>query len=256
MILTVNVSNSNLTLGAWENNAHVFGTSVHTNVSKSADEYASQLHSMLQLYQRSAKDIEGVIVSCVVPAMLATVRKALSHLYEGRIYVVGPGLKTGLSIQTDNPAQMGSDLVCSAVAALAQDKMPCLLIALDTATSLTLLDANGALQGSAIAPGVKISAEALCTRTAQLPQIDLTAKVSTVLGTNSIDSVQAGVVLGHACMLDGMIDRFAALVKGELTCLATGELAPTILPHCTHPIAWRENLVHEGLFLLHKRNAK
>jgi len=239
MILTVNVSNSNILLGAYQDDKQCFCSSMHTNLLKSADEYAVQFGSVLSLYGAQPEDISGVILSCVVPSMLACVRKALNHLYTGRIYVAGPGLKTGLSIRTDDPSQLGSELVCSAIA-----------------VSITALDNRGALRGGAILPGVKIGVEALCARTAQLPQIDLSAPACGVLGTNSSASMQAGAIFGTASMLDGMIDRFAQALGGTPTCVASGELAPVILPHCLHKIYYRENLVLDGLYRLYQKNTK
>lgn len=175
----------------------MFCSSMHTNLLKSADEYAVQFGSVLSLYGAQPEDISGVILSCVVPSMLACVRKALNHLYTGRIYVAGPGLKTGLSIRTDDPSQLGSELVCSAIAVLADYPPPCVIISMDTAVSITALDNRGALRGGAILPGVKIGVEALCARTAQLPQIDLSAPACGVLGTNSSASMQAGAILAQ-----------------------------------------------------------
>lgn len=256
MVLTVNVSNSNILLGVYEDGRQQFCAAMHTNLLKSADEYAVQMRSVLELYGARISEISGVILSCVVPSMLSCIRRALGHLYTGRIYVAGPGLKTGLSIRTDDPSQLGSELVCSAVAVLAQYTPPCVIISMDTAISMTALDSTGALRGGAIMPGVKIGVEALCARTAQLPQIDLSAPACGVLGTNSTASMQAGAIFGTAAMLDGMIDRFAAALEGNPVCVASGELAPVILPHCTHEIHYHETLVLDGLYRLYQKNAK
>lgn len=256
MVLTVNVSNTALQLGAYEDERLVFCASLHSSLAGTADEYAVRLRSILSLYERTPQQISGVILSCVVPPLLARVRSALERLYAGRIYTVGPGLRTGLSIRTDDPSQLGSEIVCCAVAALSHYQPPCVIISLDTAISMTALDASGVMRGGAIMPGVRTGMEALCARTAQLPQVDLTAPVSSVLGTNSTASLQAGAVLGTASMLDGMIERFAAALGQAPTCVATGELAPVVLPHCTHKILCHEHLVLEGLYLLYQKNAK
>lgn len=257
MIYTFNVSNSVLSFCGWRNGKAACRGELHTDPCASADELAVRIEAVLRLHGCRREEMTGVILSCVVPSFLMKLRAALALLYGGRIYIAGPGLKTGLTIRTDDPAQLGSELVCCAVAALQEALAPCLLISMDTATSFTLIDASGVLRGGAIAPGVQMGAEALATRTAQLPQIDLAASVSSVVGTNSAASVQAGVVLGAACLVDGMIDRFAQeLSDSPLPCLATGRMAPLILPHCRHSIKLRENLVHEGLLLLYQRNAK
>lgn len=256
MVLAVNVSNSQILLGAYVKGKRQFCASVHTNLAKSADEYAVQLHSILALYGMRSEEISGTILSCVVPSMLACVREALRRLYAGRIYIVGPGLKTGLMIRMDDPSQVGSELVCCAVAALALYPPPCLILSLDTATSITALDEKGALCGGAITAGVRIGLDALCTRTAQLPQIDLAAPAGGVIGAGTTASMQSGAVFGTASMLDGMIDRFTAALKQTPALLATGEVARVILPHCTHTIHYHDHLVLDGLYLLYRKNAK
>lgn len=256
VILAVNISNSNILLGAYEDGQRRFCSGMHTNPLKSPDEYAAQIGSVLALYGVQAGDISGVILSCVVPSMLSCVRGALARLYPGRIYLVGPGLKTGVPIRTDDPSQLGSELVCCAAAALAQCGPPCVAVSMDTAITLVAVDQTGALRGGAILPGVRIGVEALCARTAQLPQIELAPPAGGVLGTNTVASMQSGAVYGTACMLDGMLDRFADALGCVPGCVATGELAPVILPHCAHPIAYQEHLVLDGLYLLYQKNAK
>ena len=257
MILTVNVSNTSVLLGAYEKGRQTFCASLHTNLSKTSDEYAVQMQSVLALYGRTTADISGVIFSCVVPSLLSCIRRALTHLYSGRIYTVGPGLKTGLSIRMDDPSQLGSELVCCAVEVLAAYSYPCVIISFDTATTMIALDEKGAMRGGTILPGVRTGMDALSTRTAQLPQIDLVAPKCGVLGTNSTACMQAGAILGTASMLDGMLERFAdSLQCHDLFCVATGEIAPVILRHCNHPIHYHENLVLDGLYRLYCKNAK
>lgn len=256
MVLTVNVSNSQILLGAYESGRRRFCAAVHTNLAKSADEYAVQFSSILTLYGARADSVSGAILSCVVPSLLACVREALGRVCAGRIYTVGPGLKTGLAIRTDDPQQVGSEFVCCAVAALSLCTPPCLILSLDTATSISVLDEKGALRGGAITAGVRIGLEALCARTAQLPQIDLSAPPDGILGANTTASMQSGAVFGAAAMLDGMIDRFSAVLGGSPALLATGSVARIILPHCTHHIPYHEHLVLDGLYLLYQKNAK
>ncbi len=256
MILTINVSNSNVLIGGYQNGERHFCSAMHTNVQKSADEYAVQLRALLSLYRITPSDLDGVILSCVVPALLGCIRKAVSHLYTGRIYTVGPGLKTGLQIRMDDPAQLGSELVCIAAAAQSLYPLPCIIISMDTATSFVVLDKKGTLRGGAVVPGMKIGLDALCARTAQLPQVDICAPSGGVLGTNSVSCMQSGVVFGTASMIDGMIDRFASTLGESPFCIASGELCPVVLPHCTHPIQYHEHLVLDGLYRLYLKNTK
>ena len=175
MVLTVNVSNTSVLLGAYEEGRQAFFASLHTNLSKTSDEYAVQMQSVLALYGRTPAEITGVIFSCVVPSLLSCIRHALSHLYSGRIYTVGPGLKTGLAIRMDDPSQLGSELVCCAVEVLAAYPHPCVIVSFDTATTMIALDEKGTMRGGTILPGVRTGMDALSIRTAQLPQIDLAA---------------------------------------------------------------------------------
>ena len=255
MVLAVNVSNSHILMGAYAGGERRFCASVHTNLAKSADEYAVQLRSILGLYGVGPDDMAGAILSCVVPSMLGCVREALGRLCKGRIYIVGPGLKTGVVIRTEDPAQVGSELVCCAAAALALYPPPCLILSLDTATSITALDEMGALRGGAIMVGVRLGLEALCARTAQLPQIDLAAPAGGVLGAGTVASMQSGAVFGTAAMLDGMIDRFSDALGGDPALVGTGTVARVILPHCRHVVRYHDNLVLDGLYLLYTKNA-
>lgn len=174
----------------------------------------------------------------------------------GRIYTVGPGLKTGLQMRMDDPAQLGGELVCCAVAARALGTLPCVAVLMDTAISMVALDKNGVLCGGVILPGVRTGYDALCERTAQLTQIELRAPSCGVLGTNSAACMQAGAVFGTASMLDGMLERFSLALKGEAACVATGAFAPVVLKHCRHTVRYEENLLLDGLRLLYEKNAR
>lgn len=256
MLLAVNVSNSQILLGGYDGSRLVFCARVHADRAWTADEYAVQFSRVLSLYGCEAAGIKGIIFSCVVPAMAETVRRALAMLYRGRIYTVGPGLKTGLQMHMDDPAQLGGELVCCAVAARALGPLPCVAVLMDTAISMVALDKNGVLCGGAILPGVRTGYDALCERTAQLTQIELRAPACGVLGTNSVACMQAGAVFGTASMLDGMLERFSLALNGEAACVATGAFAPLALPHCRHAVRYEEHLVLDGLRLLYEKNAR
>lgn len=257
MILTVNVSNSQILLGGYQDGARVFCASLHTDPSATADEYAVRMRSVLGLYEVDPRRLAGAILSCVVPSLLQPVRKALGLLYPGRLYVVGPGLKTGLQIRMDDPGQLGGELVCAAVAAKEQYPLPCVVVSLDTATTLLALDEDGVLRGGALVAGVRTGVDALCARAAQLPQVDLAVPACGVLGSGSVTCVQGGAVFGTASMIDGMVDRFArALGTGIASCVVTGELAPLIAPRCVHEVSVHEHLVLDGLYALYRRNTR
>ncbi len=256
MLLCVNVSNSNIIIGAFNQDELSFKTLVSASSDKTAPEYAVIFKSVFELYGFSSDDISGVIISCVVPSLTSTIKDALQFLYKGKIFVVGPKLKTGLKIKSENPSQIGSSLVCQAVALTDKYPMPCLLIAMGTALSMFVLDENGTFIGGSILPGIKLSAKALSDHTAQLPQIDLSQKPTSVIGTNTTQNVQSGIIIGTACTIDGMIDRFKAEMGENLTCVATGDIAEEFLSFCSSEIIYDENLILDGLRKIYLKNIK
>ena len=256
MVLTVNVSNTSVLLGAYEEGRQAFFASLHTNLSKTSDEYAVQMQSVLALYGRTPAEITGVIFSCVVPSLLSCIRHALSHLYSGRIYTVGPGLKTGLAIRMDDPSQLGSELVCAAIGALETFQPPLVVITMDTAISMMAIDARRQLLGGVILPGPEVSLEALIRRTAQLPQVDLEAAPAGVIGTNTTLSLQAGAVLGTATLLDGMLARFSAEMGGPVTAVCTGRMHRSILAACATPLEYDQDLILRGLWRIYQKNRR
>lgn len=253
MVFTVDVGNTNIVLGAFDGDSLVFVSRMATDTAKMEDQYAIEFADILTLYGYSARLFDGAILSSVVPPLLPVIKRAVSKLIAGKVYVVGPGIKTGLNIKIDNPAALGSDLVCGAVAALTKYPLPCVIFDLGTATTIMALDASGAMIGGSIYPGVRISLEALSKRTAQLPYVS-TEPVNHVIGTNTIDSMRSGILYGTAAMIDGMVQRYCEELGGEATVIATGGIASTVVPYCKCNITIDENLLLEGLYLIYKKN--
>lgn len=256
MILTIDIGNSNTTIGAYKGSELLFLSRIGTDLTKMPDEYAIVIHSLLRLYGFHGEDLEGAIISSVVPPLSASMKQAISHIKPVRILTVGPGIKTGLHIGIDNPAQLGADLACVSVAALEKYPLPSIVIDMGTATTITALDREGKFLGGSIMPGVRISLEALTSRTAQLPQIEMMQPPESVIGTNTIDCMKSGVLYGAASMLDGMIERYREVLGEDLTVIATGGLSKSIADLCRHPIIHDENLVLEGLRILFQKNTK
>ena len=256
MILALNIGNTHILLGVWQQDQLLFRATLSAETSRSTDEYAIQLLSLFSLHGLRPDQLEGAILSSVVPSLTARLRQAVQQLCQLRVMTVGPGLKTGLQMHMDDPAQLGGELVCCAVAARALGPLPCVAVLMDTAISMVALDKNGVLCGGAILPGVRTGYDALCERTAQLTQIELRAPACGVLGTNSVACMQAGAVFGTASMLDGMLERFSLALNGEAACVATGAFAPVALPHCRHAVRYEEHLVLDGLRLLYEKNAR
>ena len=256
MLLCVNVSNSKISLAVFDGEQLAFKTSVAAVVDKTAAEYAILFKSVFDLHDFDTEEISGVIISCVVPALTAAVKDALAFIYKGKIFVVGPKLKNGLKIKSENPSQIGASLICQSVAMADKYPMPCLLISMGTALSMFALDESATFIGGAILPGIKMSAMALSEHTAQLPQIDLTQRPAGVIGTNTVQNVQSGLIIGTACAIDGMIERFKQELGDNLTCVATGDIGSSVLSHCNNKIIYDENLVFDGLRKIYLKNMK
>ena len=255
MILTIDIGNSNITIGAYRGDELLFLTRMGTDRTKMPDEYAIAIHSLLYLYGYHGSDLEGAIISSVVPPLSASLKQAITRIKPVRILTVGPGIKTGLHIAIDNPAQLGADLACVSVAALEKYPLPSIVIDMGTATTITAIDESGAFVGGCICPGVKISMEALTGRTAQLPGISLD-EPRCAIGKNTRDSMRSGIMLGAASMLDGLLDRMEAELGTKVTVVATGGISKFVLPLCRRKMIYDRSLMLKGLKLLYARNVR
>lgn len=255
MILAIDIGNSNIVLGCLENGSIRFEARMATDRIKTEDQYCAELKSMLSLFDVSPADVEGSIVSSVVPLVQQVIVQALERLTGKSCLTVGPGLKTGLNIKIDNPAQAGSDLIVGAVAAIEAYGAPLCVIDLGTATTISVIDREGVFRGGTIAPGVMLSLNALSSGTAQLPAISL-EQPRKVIGTNTVDSMRSGLLLGSAAMLDGMVARIEAELGYSTRVIATGGLAKFIVPLCKRTMEIDDNLLLCGLDLLYRRNVK
>ena len=253
MLLTVDIGNTNITLGAYNNRILGFTARLSTDQRKTDDEYAIEIKQLLALNDMSTSDIEDCIISSVVPSVAKSVSRAVAKLCQIVPLILGPGVKTGLNIKIDNPAQLGADLVAGAVGAIDTYKMPCVIFDMGTATTLSVLDKDGAFLGGVIAAGVRLTLKALAENTALLPSIPIEAPKS-VIGTNTIECMQSGLVLGSAAMLDGLLDRIEAKLGEAPTVVATGGLSKEIITHCKHSIIYNENLLLEGLCAIYEKN--
>lgn len=253
MILTIDIGNSNIVLGAYSEEKLQFVARISSNTKKTNDELAVMMKSVLENYGVSFKDISGTIVSSVVPYLTQICSEAIFLLTGKNPFVVEPGIKTGINILIDNPAQLGSDLLVDAVAGASLYPKPLIIIDMGTATTISVVNEKNSMIGGAILPGVRISVEALSERTAQLPHINIEAPKKAI-GTNTIDCMISGVVLGNAGMLDGMIDRVEEELGAQCFVVATGGLAEEICKHTKHKILYNRNLILEGLYILYKKN--
>ena len=255
MILTVDIGNSNIVLGGVDGSEIRFEARLRTDATKTSDEYCIDLKMILDVYGVPSNDIEGSIIASVVPQVLNSLQTAIKKLTGKAALVVGPGLKTGLNIQIENPAQTGADLVVGCVAVLREHKAPMIIVDMGTATTMIVLDKNSAMIGGCIMPGVKISMDALTDRTALLPGLQLD-QPKKAIGRNTIDCMRSGIMMGAACMIDGMIERMEAELGYETTVIATGGIAKFVLPMCKKEIIYDKDLLVKGLATLYRENKR
>jgi len=253
MILALDVGNTNITVGCiyGDEIKHVFRIS--TNVARSADEYAVQVNNMLDFQGIKRTDIEGGIISSVVPQLTNTFRETVIRLAGVQPIIVGAGVKTGLNILIDDPAQLGADMVATAVGALALYTLPAIIVDLGTATKMFVLNETGSFLGGAILPGVTLSMNALAAGTSQLPRIPIEAPLKSI-SSNTIDCIKSGIILGTASAIDGMVGRFEEELGQEATVIATGGLAEPVYRYCKHEISYDPNLILHGLGNIYEKN--
>lgn len=255
MILVMDIGNSNIVVGSATGEQIHFSARLATDLRKTQDQWAAELMGVLTLFRCQPQRLEGAILSSVVPQLSSVLQGAVRRLVEGRTLLLGPGLRTGLNIRTDNPAQLGSDLAAGAVAAIQSYPLPLVVADLGTATTLSVINGQGEYVGGAILPGVQLGLETLCARAAQLPHIDLSAP-RRVIGKSTVERMNSGVIFGNAAMLDGMLE----LIRQELGCVptvvATGGLAPLIVPHCRWEMTLDQQLILRGLSLIYDKNRK
>ncbi len=255
MILAIDAGNTNIVLGGIKNGEIQFLSRISTDIQKTQDEYTIIIRSILHLNKAPLSEIDGSIISSVVPPLTSALQCAVETLTGKKPMVVEPGMKTGLNILIDNPAQLGADLVAGAVAAINKYPKPLVIIDMGTATTFSVVDKSSNMLGGFICPGVRVSHDALISRTSQLPRVSLEAPAK-VIGKNTIECMQIGLIYGGAAMVDGMLDRIEAELGTKTTVIATGGLAHTIVPHCRREIICDDNLLLEGLLIIYEKNRK
>ncbi len=255
MILTIDAGNSNVVFGVYHNDMLQFVARISSSTDRTTDDLAVQIKSILDIRKISVEEIEGVIISSVVPYLTTILSEATKLLTNVEPIIVAPGIKTGINIAIDNPAQLGSDMLVDSVAAAALYEKPCIVIDMGTATTISVVTEDNSMIGCAIMPGVKISIDALSSHTAQLPQIALETPKKAI-GTNTIASMQSGVIFGTAGMIDGIVGRFEEEIGTKCTVVATGGLSKEICSQTKHKIIHNEYLLLQGLYILYKKNVK
>jgi len=255
MILAIDVGNTNITVGCIADGdiTHVFRIS--TNIARTSDEYSIQINNMLTFNGMNRTMISGAILSCVVPPLTSVFKNAIKQLANVDAVIIGAGVKTGLNILIDDPAQLGADMVATGVGALAAYKLPVIIVDLGTATKMFVLNKNGSFIGGAILPGVALSMNALAAGTSQLPRIPIEGPPKSI-STNTIDCLKSGVILGTAAAIDGMTERFEAELGEKALIIATGGLAEPVHRLCKREVVYNPHLFLRGLWIIYEKNKK
>ena len=253
MIIAIDIGNTNIVIGGISDRKTVFECRISTDLNKTRDEYTVLLKQLFEIYKISENDVEGSIISSVVPPVTGSLKRAVEILTGVKPMEVSVKMKHNIKIVTDNPEQIGSDLLVAAVSALDEFKPPLAIIDMGTATTITVIGKDNELLGVSIMPGVKISQEALVNRTSKLPSLSFEAPES-VIGTNTPDSMKSGLIFGNASMIDGMLDRIEESLGEKINAVATGGLSGSIIKHCKRNIKIDDEIMIKGLLSLYERN--
>ena len=253
MVLAIDIGNTNIVIGCFEEEKVIFTERLSTRTTSTALEYAVSFKNVLELYGIKSAEIEGSIISSVVPDITNVVKNAIQKITGKDSLIVGPGIKTGLSIKVDNPAQLGSDLVVGAVAALGEYPVPLAIIDFGTATTITVINSRNELLGGMILPGLMLSMQSLASGTSQLPKISLDPPKK-FIGTNTVDCMKSGILFSAAYGMDGIIDGIEAELGERVNVVATGGLAKVIVPLCKKEITVDDELLLKGLMEIYNKN--
>lgn len=252
MLLALDVGNSNTTVGVFRGEEILRRFRLTTARNRTVDEIGILLRQLCQWSQISPDDIAGVIVGSVVPPLDAALREAISRYLHAEPMFVAPGIRSGMALRVETPLELGADRLCNAVAAYAAHGGPCVVIDFGTATTWEVVSAAGEFLGGVIAPGLEIAAEALFSRAAKLPRVEMAAPPR-VIGKATVDSMQAGLIYGYVGLVEGVTRRVLAEL-GPAAVVGTGGLASTVARHTDIFNAVDDDLTLKGLRLLWEKN--
>ncbi|MEK6750768.1 MAG: type III pantothenate kinase [Chloroflexota bacterium] len=227
MLLTIDIGNTNLTLGLYEGDKLGAHWRLATDHNRMPDEYGLQFLGLLQNAGKTLNDLEGISLASVVPPLTGRVIHACREYLKQEPLVVDAGIKTGIKIRYEDPRAVGADRVCDAVAVMKFYGGPACVVDFGTATTFNAITKDGEYLGGAITAGINLAAEALYTRAAKLPRIDLQVPPS-VIGRNTVHAMQSGLLFGYVSMVEGMVARFRSELGGDMKVIATGGLAEVV----------------------------
>ena len=253
MLLAVDIGNTNITLGVWEKAKLLHTFRLASISARTADEYAILLQQMLARLRIAEATIAGAIIASVVPSLTDTIVNAIRTACARDPLIVGPGLKTGMPVLCENPREIGADRIVNAVAAYERVRQAVIVVDYGTATTFDCVSTAGEYLGGVIVPGIVVSLDGLFARAARLSHVELVAPPR-VLGRNTSQALQSGVVFGNASLTDGLVRRLRAEMGCECRAIATGGLAPLVTKHCETIESFEPDLTLRGLQLLYERN--
>lgn len=249
----MDVGNTNIALGVFEGAQLKHHWRIATVKRRTSDEWGILIKSLCRDQGFDDSTLDGIVISSVVPPLMTSLEEMCQRYFRCKPLIVGPGIKTGISIQSESPRDVGADRIVNAVAAVHQYGPPVIVVDFGTATTFCVIDGMGQYVGGVIAPGIMISAEALVQHASKLPRIEL-VRPKHIIGRNTISSMQSGVIYGFVGQVDGIVERIRAEMPLPFRVIATGGLADLVSPlsktiECTNP-----NLTLEGLRVIWDRN--
>ena len=256
MILAVDIGNSTVVMGLINNSELIASRKTVTDISELEVNYKEEIKTLLKSHSISESKIEGAIISSVVPLLTDILKEAVSDIFKLEPITVNSESITGIEIITDNPSQLGSDRIADATAGINEYGAPLVIIDMGTATTVSVINPQNQFLGGLILPGVRTSLNSLINNTSQLPRIKLGTPSERIIGTNTVSSIENGIVYGTAAQIDGLIQRISDELDFDPKIIATGGNAGAVIPYCKSKIIYDKNLLLKGLYVIYKNETE